>query len=382
MKHLNYFISLFRILFILILLFNFIALNSCKEDREDEICLVLVRSGEGGTAKTSKDNVFVNEQVILTAEPEESYRFVNWTINGVEVSKNNPYKVVITSNVQYQANFEKDNFKVNTISTEGGGAKLWTSLTTTSTQAYVLNGTKITVDAIPKEGYYFVNWTINGKIVLGDMRYEVVITSNTVIKANLKKNELNTHNGKGYVDLGLRVKWATCNVGANSPEEYGDYFAWGETQPKSIYNWSTYKYCNGDEDSMTKYCTKSYYGTVDNKTTLDLEDDAAHVNWGGKWRMPTSAEMEELRNNCTWTNTTQNGVYGLKMKSKKNGNSIFFPMTGYYGTNGFSDRENFCWSSSLWVYNHSAYTMRYGSGSVDIPRFSRNCGRSVRAVCP
>ncbi|MBR3609326.1 MAG: hypothetical protein IKL50_05525, partial [Bacteroidales bacterium] len=91
-------------------------------------------------------------------------------------------------------------------------------------------------------------------------------------------------NGKGYVDLGLSVKWATCNVGATTPEEYGYYFAWGETTPKTTYYWSAYKYCNGTDDSMTKYCTNSKYGIVDNKTTLELTDDAAHVNWGGSWR--------------------------------------------------------------------------------------------------
>ena len=89
-----------------------------------------------------------------------------------------------------------------------------------------------------------------------------------------------TENGYGYVDLGLSVKWATCNVGANNPEDYGDYFAWGETTTKDTYNWSTYKYCNGDYDLLTKYCNKSSYGNngfTDNKTQLELSDDAASV---------------------------------------------------------------------------------------------------------
>jgi hypothetical protein len=131
-----------------------------------------------------------------------------------------------------------------------------------------------------------------------------------------------------YVDLGLSVKWATCNVGATKPEEYGDYFAWGETTPKDAYDWSTYKWCNGGPSTQTKYCTNSSYGTVDNKTTLDLSDDAACANWGGSWRMPTRAEQDELRNNCTWTWTTQNGVNGYKVTGT-NGNSIFLPAAGY-----------------------------------------------------
>ena len=90
-----------------------------------------------------------------------------------------------------------------------------------------------------------------------------------------------TENGYAYVDLGLSVKWATCNVGASKPEDYGDYFAWGETTTKSTYNWSTYKYCKGAYNNLTKYNTSSGYGSVDNKTTLELSDDAARANWGG-----------------------------------------------------------------------------------------------------
>ena len=98
------------------------------------------------------------------------------------------------------------------------------------------------------------------------------------------------------VDLGLPsgTLWADRNVGADAPEAYGDYFAWGEVTPKTEYNWSTYKWCNGDAYSQTKYFTSSSYGTVDGKTTLDLEDDAAYVNMGSEWRMPTNAEQDEL----------------------------------------------------------------------------------------
>ena len=119
---------------------------------------------------------------------------------------------------------------------------------------------------------------------------EVVYSEYITDIDSIKFKEQTAQNGHEYVDLGLSVKWATCNVGADSPEEYGYHFAWGETSPKTTYNWSTYKYCNGDEYSMTKYCDDSF-GTVDNKTTLELSDDAARVNWGGKWRMPTRAEI-------------------------------------------------------------------------------------------
>ena len=194
------------------------------------------------------------------------------------------------------------------------------------------------------------------------------------------------HNGHEYVDLGLPsgTLWATCNVGATKPEEYGDYFAWGETQPKSNYDWSTYKWRNSSNATLTKYNTSSDYGTVDNKTTLDLSDDAARANWGGSWRMPTDAELTELREQCTWTWTTQSGVNGYKVTSDKNGKSIFLPAAGgrtdsslnYAGSSG-----NY-WSSSLGTdYPSSAYGLHFGSGNVYGYGSGRCNGFSVRPVC-
>ena len=195
----------------------------------------------------------------------------------------------------------------------------------------------------------------------------------------------NTENGHEYVDLGLSVKWATCNVGATKPEEYGDYFAWGETQPKSTYDWSTYKYCNGSETTLSKYNNSSSYGTVDNKTILENTDDAATANWGGAWRMPTKAEQDELENNCTWTWTEINSVKGYKVTSNKNGNSIFFPAAGYlHASNLYKKGYGLYWSSSLYTDNsRHAYNMGFSSDSVDWDNYSsRYYGQSVRPVCP
>lgn len=181
------------------------------------------------------------------------------------------------------------------------------------------------------------------------------------------------------VDLGLSVKWATCNVGAEKPEDYGDYFAWGETEPKSNYSWSTYfDSVNGNSSNFTKYATNK-------KTQLDPEDDAAHVNWGGDWRMPTKTEQDELRTNCTWTWITQNGVNGYKVTSKVNGNSIFLPAAGYRRDSSLSGAGSFgdCWSSSLHSsYSYLAYSLYFNSGGVDWDLESRDYGHSVRAVCP
>ncbi|MBQ9363941.1 MAG: Ig domain-containing protein [Bacteroidaceae bacterium] len=192
------------------------------------------------------------------------------------------------------------------------------------------------------------------------------------------------HNGYEYVDLGLSVKWATMNIGASSPEDYGDYFAWGETEPKDTYNWSTYKWCNGSSTTLTKYCLSSDYGTVDKKTTLELEDDAAHANWGGTWRMPTSGEIEELRNKCRSTWTTHNGVNGCKVVSKINGNSIFLPAAGYRSDDSLNDAGiwGYNWSSSLYDYSTNGWFLYFSSTHFSPGVNYRYSGRSVRPVCP
>jgi hypothetical protein len=128
-----------------------------------------------------------------------------------------------------------------------------------------------------------------------------------------------------YVDLGLSVKWATFNLGASASEESGDYFAWGEVEPKAEYSWENYKWCDGTESVMTKY------NDEDGKSILDMVDDAAHVNWGGDWRMPTKEELDELCDKCNWEWIMLNGVNGCKVTGP-NGNSIFLPAAGSYNT--------------------------------------------------
>ena len=188
-----------------------------------------------------------------------------------------------------------------------------------------------------------------------------------------------------YVDLGLPsgLKWATCNVGASDSEEYGDYYAWGETEPKDVYEWSTYKYCRGREKTFTKYCTESEYGTVDNKTRLDPEDDVAHVKWGGNWRMPTEDEWLELAKECTWTLITLNGTKGYCVKNESNGNSIFLPAAGGKGENGFCyvGTGGYYLSATL---NAIVYYYSNDDGSTDFDIFDgvRFMGQSVRPVCP
>ena len=195
-------------------------------------------------------------------------------------------------------------------------------------------------------------------------------------------------NGYGYVDLGLPsgTLWATCNVGANSPTAYGDYYAWGETTTKETYSWDTYRYCNGSFTTLTKYCNNSSLGNngfTDNLTTLEASDDAATANWGVGWRMPTSEELNELKNSCTVTWTTLNGVNG-RLFTGPNGNSIFLPAAGrrfvsdLYGAGSYGDY----WSSSLYVAPPgNAWYLDFDSGNYGMYGYDRDYGQSVRPVC-
>ena len=187
------------------------------------------------------------------------------------------------------------------------------------------------------------------------------------------------------VDLGLPsgTLWANMNVGASRPEEYGDYYAWGETSPKEVYDWNTYKWCNGSETTMTKYCTVSSYGTVDNKTELELADDAARANWGGQWVMPTYDEIVELVNNTTSEWTTVNGINGRRFTSKTNGNSIFLPAAGWRDGSSLITQAQYglYWSAAVNPLHSSiAHRLSFGSGSVGTDFNTRYGGQSVRPV--
>ena len=195
-----------------------------------------------------------------------------------------------------------------------------------------------------------------------------------------------------YVDLGLSVKWAKMNVGAEKPEQYGDYFGWGEKVTKDKYSYTDYTFTiNGYSYSnvtFSKYNNNEIYGTVDNKTKLDISDDVARQKWGGSWRMPTKEEYEELINNCTWTWTTFNGVVGYKVTSKKAGYEdrfIFLPAAGgkneintvYVGSYGFY------WSSTLNTdYPYSAWRLDSSLGGYNTGYIDRYSGLPIRPVCP
>ena len=248
---------------------------------------------------------------------------------------------------------------------------------------------------IPSKGFPKWLYGVAAALLLGLIVFLVIPKSkpggDTPAPDKPVQEQTGTSNGHEWIDLGLSVKWATCNIGASSPSAYGDYYAWGETSTKTDYSWSTYKYANGSYDRLTKYCNDSEYGNngfTDSRTKLELSDDVARQKWGGSWRMPTITEFQELIDNCTWTGTTMNGVNGYKVTSKKSGyssRSIFLPAAGCrYGTSLLSAGEfGYYWSSSLDADNPcSAQYLYFNSGSHDTYYDDRIFGLSVRPVCP
>lgn len=200
----------------------------------------------------------------------------------------------------------------------------------------------------------------------------------------------NTYNGHEYVDLGLPsgTLWATCNVGADMPEGYGDYFAWGETTPKTTYNWITYKYSNYDGNGdlyyqITKYCNNEEYGYngfTDNLTVLLPEDDAATAYWGSGWCMPTLEQAIELKNNTVCTEVFQDGVKGFLLTAT-NGKSLFLPLAGSNAANGLIGvgSAGDYWTSSL-SSGYGARSLSYSSWGFMVNGGVRCVGRSVRPV--
>ena len=189
--------------------------------------------------------------------------------------------------------------------------------------------------------------------------------------------------GVEAVDLGLSVKWANMNVGAKKDSGFGTYFAWGEIKPKEYYSWGTYSWSKGDSNFLLKYCVN------DKVINLLPTDDAAHINWGGKWRMPTVEEFDELVDpaKCTWEWTTKDGVNGYKVTGKKTGQSIFLPITGfrYYGGIQFRAIYGIYWTSSLYTNNPNkvwCLEFRFDDIAVHYGNFASNrfSGRCVRAV--
>lgn len=197
-------------------------------------------------------------------------------------------------------------------------------------------------------------------------------------------------NGHDYIDLGLPsgLMWATCNVGADTPEGFGAYYAWGELQPKEVYDWKSYRYGNDNNEryELTKYCSNSdygFHGFTDSLTVLEPADDVAQAEWGSSWRMPTREDWEELFQNTTYIITAQNGVEGC-LFTATNGNSLFLPAAGYWWGSDFNSAGiGVYWSSTInteFPYRSWGYHINPDSSHV-CGSSDRNRGQSVRAVC-
>ena len=200
-----------------------------------------------------------------------------------------------------------------------------------------------------------------------------------------KKADYGEENGHEWVDLGLPsgLKWATCNVGAAAPEQTGEFYAWGEITPKATYGWNNYAWSDEYGNEMTKYTKAS-------EKELELEDDAARQNMGGGWFTPSYDDWSELRNNCTWLWTEQNGVKGFLVTSTSAKTSIFLPAAGYKLYNDYlynaEDPYGSYWSSSVYTNDRKqAWEVYFGIGvgkdALYINDIGRNAGLPVRAVC-
>lgn len=253
-----------------------------------------------------------------------------------------------------------------------------------------VEGATLTVVATPNDGYEFAGWFIGDydSLVSSAAVYSFVVDDDVKLKALFEEKQVSI-NGYEAVDLGLPsgLKWATFNVGATKPEECGGYYAWGETKTKKACDYTNYKHCDGTFNTnnganyytFTKYCTDSNCGVVDNKTLLDPEDDAAHFEWGGDWRMPTAKEFQELMNECFWEWITLNGIDGYKVVGK-NGRYIFLPATGYYSSNNIAYKGKMGWYSTKSLYNYSLLPDQYNA-CLTFDLYDYIGGSQSRFVC-
>ena len=345
------------------------------------------------------------ETLVATLDPESSTGKIEWGSSDANVASVSP-EGVVTSVAPGTAEITASCgsvFAKCAVTVEVAATSL--SLDKNSLNLFIGDTETIAATVLPENTTDQLTWlssdeaiaTVQDGVVTAVALGEATITAKAgektatcSVKVEFKMNA---------VDLGLSVKWAECNLGAAKPEDYGDYYAWGETEPyyssqspltwkngKSAgYDWASYKWCDGSFSTLTKYNTNSSYGTVDNKTILEPEDDVAHVKLGGKWRMPTDAEWTELTTKCTWTwvtNYNGSGING-KLVTATNGNSIFLPAAGCRNEADLFDAGSYgiYWYSSLYTDDPvHAWYMYFYSDSVGRSHNRRCFGHSVRPV--
>ena len=319
---------------------------------------------EEGAVKLNLNGTLTNQIAIALLDLNNVSELYGNAIKGTE------YKF------QYNADTEKYELAV----TEGNDASISVESAEGISYVVLFPNEKKETKIKNKQGDMTYAYTFHNGIKNNKIYYRTASDGTTAEALDWVKIEEESNDGHEYVDLGLPsgLKWATCNVGANNPEDYGNYYAWGETATKSEYTtYNSLTYELGISELQAQ-------GIIDGNNNLTPQHDAARVNWGGDWRMPTKAEQQELINNCTWEWTTQNGVKGCKVTGT-NGNSIFLPVAGYRsGSSLHYDGEyGSYWSSTPYDYNYDrdACGLHFGDGyeyvNWTLARFS---GLPVRPV--
>ena len=339
----------------------------------------------GGTGTMEAQTFTEGEAQALTrnAFTYDGYTFSGWNTvqGGSGASYSDGQTITATADLTLYAQWER-NTAIVTFNANGGTGEM-TPQTFTIGVAQALSTNSFT-----RENCIFLGWNTvqDGSGATYSEMQEITIEENITLYAQWMI-PTGQQGGHYYVDLGLPsgTLWATCNVGAVNPTDYGDYFAWGETAIKEKYDWTTYRYCNGDRRYLTKYCNNGSYGYngfTDELTTLEASDDVATVNWGVDWRMPKCNELEELNDYCTVIWTTQNGVNG-RMFTGPNGNSIFLPAAGFRSSVSLSNVgvRAYYWSSSLYVDEPcQAKYLNFISPKCEVGQLNRFIGFSVRPV--
>ncbi|MBR3947050.1 MAG: InlB B-repeat-containing protein [Bacteroidales bacterium] len=340
-------------------------------------------NANGGTGEMAPQTFTIGtaQSLARNAFTYNGYTFTGWNTvqGGSGVSYTDGQTITTTADMTLYAQWSANTVTV-TFNANGGTGEMAPQTFTIGT-AQTLAGNMFSYDI-----FHFQNWNTAADGTGTSYSDQQVINPSTSIILYAQWDG-GIQNGHKFIDLGLPsgTKWALTNVGSTTPEGYGDYFAWGETTPKDTYNWNTYEYCNGGYNKLTKYCSIAEYGDngfTDALTTLQASDDAATVNWGAGWRMPTIEDMSELYNSCTHEWTTQNGVNGRKFTGL-NGNSIFLPSSGYRYDGSFGDvgSHGLYWLSSLQTFGpDAAWVFDFGSNNHYVVNSKRYYGYSVRPV--
>ena len=308
----------------------------------------------------------------LKAIPNAGYEFLKWS----DGNKDNPRTVTVTKNISYTAQFKESDVTPELIGDIVVDGKVNQQDLNALVNAYLSGASATKVTDLDDDQL----------LSIADITTLIAIINDSSIPLN--------NNGHQFVDLGLPsgTLWATCNVGASAPEESGELYAWGETETKEEYSWSTYKWCDGDNcnlsnQTLTKYCDRGAYGKLDGKISLESEDDVAHVKWGGDWHIPTKEQFQELMDNCTMEWVKINDALHAYKFTGTNGNSIIMPAAGEYNKCNYSEDEFHYWSAELHMSdiaanNHATHVVVMEYGSKNQTEFSGNYRYKGYAVRP